>query len=52
MREAGFDPGCVRGIEAGFRQRLGAEVAVQVDLVDQIPPEKSGKFRYVVSHAS
>jgi phenylacetate-CoA ligase len=38
-------------IVKGFRQRLGADVQVQVDLVDNIPAEKSGKFRYIVSHA-
>jgi hypothetical protein len=26
-------------------------VQVEVDLVDHIPAEKSGKFRYIVSHA-
>jgi phenylacetate-CoA ligase len=36
-------------IVAGFRARLGAGVAVEVEQVDAIAPEKSGKFRYVVS---
>jgi phenylacetate-CoA ligase len=36
-------------IEKGFRARLGPNVAVQVEQVDAIAPEKSGKFRYVVS---
>lgn len=40
-----------RHIAQGFRQRLGAEVEVEVVFADQIPPEKSGKFRYVISHA-
>jgi hypothetical protein len=26
-------------------------VSVVVDLVDSIPTEKSGKFRYIISHA-
>lgn len=34
-----------------YRARLGAEVNISVSRVDEIPPEKSGKFRYVVSHA-
>ena len=34
----------------GFRRRLGPSVQVQVQRVDQIPAEKSGKFRYIVSH--
>jgi phenylacetate-CoA ligase len=33
----------------GFQARLGADVSVQVEQVAEIPPEKSGKFRYVVS---
>lgn len=36
----------------GFRRRLGATVEVEVDWVDAIPAEKSGKFRYVVSHVA
>ena len=39
-------------IISGFRQRLGSEVDVQVEIVDSIPAEKSGKFRYIVSHAT
>ena len=37
-------------IVEGFRRRLGAQVQVDVRLVDRIPPEASGKFRYIVSH--
>ena len=36
-------------IVRGFQARLGAGVAVDVSQVDAILPEKSGKFRYVVS---
>ncbi|MFC0136133.1 capsule biosynthesis protein CapK [Massilia eurypsychrophila] len=36
-------------IEAGFKARLGAAVAIEVEQVPAILPEKSGKFRYVVS---
>ena len=32
------------------RARLGSEVNVSVEEVAEIPPEKSGKYRYVVSH--
>jgi len=42
----------VPGIEAGFRRRLGAGVQVTVAFVPAIAPEKSGKFRYVVSHVA
>jgi len=37
---------------AGFRQRLGDSVTIQVDWVEEIPAEASGKFRYVVSHVN
>jgi phenylacetate-CoA ligase len=36
-------------IEAGFKARLGSAVAVEIEQVPAILPEKSGKFRYVVS---
>lgn len=38
-------------IRDGFRARLGAGVEVAIERVDNIEPESSGKFRYVVSHA-
>jgi len=38
-------------IVEGFRARLGRGVDVQIESVAEILPEKSGKFRYVVSHA-
>lgn len=39
-----------RAIEIGLQRRLGDDVRVDVKLVDTIPPEGSGKHRYVVSH--
>ena len=36
-------------IKAAFRSRLGQAVSIVVEQVEEIPPEKSGKFRYVVS---
>ncbi|CAH1747214.1 Capsule biosynthesis protein CapK [Thauera humireducens] len=36
----------------GFRRRLGAGVEVSVEFLESIPAEKSGKFRYVVSHVA
>jgi phenylacetate-CoA ligase len=50
VTDEAFAPDSVAKIEAGFRQRLGAEVSVVVDLVESIPAEKSGKFRYIISH--
>ena len=46
-----FTSGALDQIVNGFKQRLGTDVAVVVDRVDNIPAEKSGKFRYVISHA-
>lgn len=46
-----FSPDSVAQIVSGFKQRLGVDVNVVVDLVDNIPAEKSGKFRYIISHA-
>lgn len=36
-------------IREGLGKRLGVSVTIDVRRVDEIPPEKSGKFRYVVS---
>ncbi|WP_326540117.1 phenylacetate--CoA ligase family protein [Pseudorhodoferax sp.] len=44
-----FGDSDVRRIVDDFRNRLGAGVRVDVNVVDEIAPEKSGKFRYVVS---
>jgi phenylacetate-CoA ligase len=38
-------------IRQGFQARLGAGVEIAIERVDMIEPERSGKFRYVVSHA-
>jgi phenylacetate-CoA ligase len=37
-------------IREGFRNRLGSGVAIEIEHVDGIPAEASGKFRYVMSH--
>ena len=47
-----FDPACIDGIVQTFKKRLGAAVKVSVEQVQAIPPEKSGKFRYVVSRVA
>ncbi|MFM8900228.1 MAG: phenylacetate--CoA ligase family protein [Burkholderiales bacterium] len=47
-----FDPNCIHGIVQTFKKRLGAAVEVAVQQVPTIPPEKSGKFRYVVSRVT
>ncbi|MBL8362818.1 MAG: phenylacetate--CoA ligase family protein [Rubrivivax sp.] len=50
--DAAFDRTRMDAIARDFRRRLGAEVQVDVRLVDAIAPERSGKFRYVVSKVS
>lgn len=51
--ESGFDTATASNkIVDGFKMRLGESVDVQVKVVAAIPAEKSGKFRYVVSHAN
>jgi phenylacetate-CoA ligase len=47
-----FDPACVPEIQAKAWARLGAGVDITVELVHDIPPERSGKHRYVVSHVA
>lgn len=46
---SGYGAHVEKTIREGLRLRLGASVRVDVEHVDQIAPEKSGKFRYVVS---
>ena len=46
---AGFGAAQEVAIVAGFRRRLGSGVQVQVERVEAIAPEKSGKYRYVIS---
>jgi phenylacetate-CoA ligase len=48
----GYGEAVAGAIEAGLRQRLGTTVRISVEAVDEIPPERSGKHRYVVSHVS
>lgn len=51
--ETGASPdGMADTVAAGFRRRLGEEVEVAVEFVESIPAERSGKFRYVVSHVA
>ncbi|MBG6080386.1 phenylacetate--CoA ligase family protein [Rubrivivax gelatinosus] len=53
VADEGFDrPARAAEIQAGLKRRLGAGVQVDVNYVDAIAPEKSGKYRYVVSHVA
>lgn len=44
-----FDPESCKRIVTDYHKRLGDSVTVQIRIVDRIEPEKSGKYRYVVS---
>jgi phenylacetate-CoA ligase len=46
-----LSPDLASRIEKGFKARLGQGAAINVESVSEIPKEKSGKFRYVVSKA-
>lgn len=47
--DAQFDRKLPDTIRHTFKLRLGEGVEVPIELVDEIKPERSGKFRYVVS---
>jgi phenylacetate-CoA ligase len=47
--DGGLNGELVGKIVQGFKARLGQEVEIRVEEVKEIPSEKSGKFRYVVS---
>lgn len=49
VTNANFDQANEQRIVRDFRTRLGSEVQIIIRHVDEIPPEKSGKFRYVTS---
>lgn len=49
VTEADFKPASEQTIVAGFKQRLGYGVTIQIERVSAIPKEVSGKFRYIVS---
>lgn len=44
-----FDPKHEGAIREGLRARLGDSVTIDIERVAEIAPERSGKFRYVVS---
>jgi len=47
-----FDAASETRIVRDYQARLGQGVEVRINQVNDIAPEKSGKFRYVVSHAA
>ncbi len=48
----GFDKAELPRIESGLAARLGQGVTIDIECVERIPPEASGKHRYVVSHVA
>lgn len=52
VADASFSPASAQLIVDGFKKRLGAAVQIEVEQVDSIPAEKSGKFRYIISHVA
>ncbi len=52
VRGTQFDDGNLLRIEEGLKRRLGPRVQVLIELVDRIPPEVSGKYRYVTSRVA
>ena len=52
VSRAGLDSDIHHRIINDFRARLGRDVEIRIEQVDDIPPERSGKYRYVVSHVA
>ena len=48
--DAHWNDAAHHAVVAGLRARLGDTLRVDVRMLDEIPPEASGKHRYVVSH--
>ena len=52
VTDATFTVESERNLVDGFKGRLGSGVQICVEQCDEIPVEKSGKFRYIVSHVA
>jgi phenylacetate-CoA ligase len=52
VADADFDRANTERIRSAMAQRLGAGVRIDVEFVDDIPVEASGKYRYVISKAT
>ncbi len=48
--DARWNEAARHAVVAGLQARLGGALQVELRLLDEIPPEASGKYRYVVSH--
>jgi phenylacetate-CoA ligase len=49
---AGWSAASEAAIRTGLQARLGRAAQIDVQLADRIPAERSGKYRYVVSHVA
>jgi phenylacetate-CoA ligase len=47
-----WHPNATTIISTELKKRLGEHIQVQMNEVEKIPAEASGKYRYVVSHVS
>lgn len=52
VANARWNDAAVLAIKSGLRKRMGESMKIAVKLVEAIPPEASGKHRYVVSHVA
>lgn len=50
VKSANYREDAEHKIVAEFKKRLGQAVTVNIEYTDYIPKERSGKFRYVISH--
>lgn len=50
VRNMNWREEALRKIEMGLKARMGEDVNIKIQLVDNIASEASGKHRYVVSH--
>lgn len=48
--DAGWNEAARHAVADGLRARLGESLKLELRMLDEIPPEASGKHRYVVSH--
>jgi phenylacetate-CoA ligase len=48
--DARWNEAARNAVVVGLRARLGEALKVELRMLDEIPPETSGKHRYVVSH--
>lgn len=50
VADSRFDELTAGRVTDAMKQRLGPSVEIRIERVDEIPAERSGKFRHVVSH--